>query len=96
MQIAKQTMVDNFSSLAIEDCLVSQMPHLFSPEVVAALDDDTISTIAMETETAAWDRSEIESRVELCSSALVKLKKIEGMRMPGKSSSTIEQRPRLT
>ena len=83
VQIARETLVDNFSKLAIEDCLISQMPGLFSPEVVAALDDDVVSEIAMETESAAWERGQNDDRLELCYSALVDLKSIESMRAPG-------------
>lgn len=75
--------MDNFSKLAIEDCLISQMPGLFSPELVAALDDDAISEIAMETDSAAWERGQNDDRLELCYSALVDLKSIESIRAPG-------------
>ena len=75
--------MDNFSKLAIEDCLISQIPNLFSPEVVTALDEDVISEIAMETENAAWERGQNNDRLELCDSALVNLRSIESMRAPG-------------
>ncbi|WPH03433.1 Hypothetical protein R9X50_00631300 [Acrodontium crateriforme] len=81
-KIARETLVDNFSTLAIEDCLISQMPNLFSPEVVTALDEDTVYEIAAETESAAWERVQTETRLELCRSALEDLRMIESMRAP--------------
>lgn len=89
--------MDNFSKLAIEDCLISQMPDLFSAEIVASLDDDVISEIAMETENAAWEREQTENRLELCHSALEDLKLIESMRAPGNQRpNATDQNTRLT
>ncbi|KAB8356712.1 hypothetical protein FH972_024287 [Carpinus fangiana] len=89
-KIAKETLIDNFSTLAIEDCLLSQIPDLLTPQVITKLDDEEIGTIAMETETTAWDRSEIEKRLELCASALTKLEKIQGVRLISSTYDTTE------
>lgn len=89
-------MVDNFSNLAIEQCLISKLPDLLSAETITNLDDETIGIIATETETAAWERATLESRLELCSSAVAKLKNVEGKRMPGESDlSSFEYRGML-
>ena len=89
--------MDNFSKLAIEDCLISKLPDLFSPEVVAALDEDVINEIAMETESAAWERDQTNTRLELCHSALGNLKLIESMRAPGNErQNATEKHKRLT
>ena len=63
--------------------MISQMPDLFSAEVVASLDDEIISEIAMETESAAWERQQTDDRLELCHSALEDLKSIQTMAVPG-------------
>ena len=76
--------MDNFSTLAVERCLIRELPNLFSPESVAALDDDVISEIAMETESAAWERAQTDNRLELCLAAVEKLKSIGSMPTPGK------------
>lgn len=75
--------MDNFSKLAIEDCLISQMPDLFSADVVADSDDELISEIAMEIESAAREREQTENRLELCQSALEELKLTESLKAPG-------------
>ena len=80
--------VDNFSTLAIEDCLISQLPHLLSTDVVASLDGETISEIAMETENAAWERQQTDDRLEMCHLALEQLRSIRTMTVPGKHWET--------
>lgn len=63
--------------------MISQIPEILSPETVAKMDDETVNDIAMETESAAWERGETDNRLELCFSALENLKPIENMRASG-------------
>jgi hypothetical protein len=67
-QVARKTLVDIFSELAIEQCLLQKLPEMFTPEVVFALEPDEIESIAAESE---------ESRIER-SRTMEKLKVLEG------------------
>lgn len=88
--------MDNFSKLAIEDCLISQMPRLFSPDAITTLDDNVITEITMETESAAWERAQNDDRLELCDSALLDMKSIESMRAPGEREVRLGGKQHLT
>lgn len=63
-----KTIVDNFSVLSIEKCLLQKLPDMLTPEIVLGLDDEQIESIAAES---------AESRAER-TQAVEKLKVLEG------------------
>ena len=63
-----KVLVDNFSVLAMENCLLQHLPEILSSEVIMGLADLTVEAIAAESDDVQKDRSE----------TLVKLKSLEG------------------
>ncbi|KAK2846368.1 hypothetical protein FQN49_005790 [Arthroderma sp. PD_2] len=55
-KVALKTMVDNFSILAVEACLMNRLPGLFSPETACSLNDSDIQRIAAESQRSAEER----------------------------------------
>ncbi len=72
-----KTMVDDFSVLAIEKCLVRRLPDLLSPETIVGLDDATISNIAAETEESRLERSRATEKLKVLESTLVVLRSLD-------------------
>lgn len=72
-----KTMVDDFSVLAIEKCLVKRLPDLLSPETIVGLDDATISSIAAETEESRIERSRATEKLKVLESTLVVLRSLD-------------------
>jgi hypothetical protein len=76
-QVAMKTIVDDFSVLAIEKCLVKRLPDLLSPETIVGLDDATISSIAAETEESRLERSRATEKLKVLESTLVVLRSLD-------------------
>lgn len=76
-QVAMKTIVDDFSVLAIEKCLVQRLPDLLSPETIVGLDDATISSIAAETEESRLERSRATEKLKVLESTLVVLRSLD-------------------
>ncbi|EOD49567.1 putative dynamin family protein [Neofusicoccum parvum UCRNP2] len=49
-KVALNNFIDNTATLAVESCLVSSLEEIFSPSVVALMDDDTLANLASETD----------------------------------------------
>lgn len=62
VQVAQKTVVDNFSELAIEQCLLQKLPEMFTPEVVFALEEDEIESIAAESEESRMERIRVTEK----------------------------------
>lgn len=76
-KVAIKTFVDDFSVLAVEKCLVKQLPELLSPRTVVTLDDAAVTQIAAETEESQLERSRATSKLGLLASALVVLRSLD-------------------
>jgi hypothetical protein len=75
-QVALKSIVDDFSTLAIEACLVSKLPDLFTPEEVAALSDEDVRNIASEGESITQDRIRLAEKKMVLSNSLHELKSL--------------------
>ncbi len=56
LQVAMKVIVDNFSVLGIENCLLDGLPDTLSPDTVMKLDDTSTRNIATETEDSQNER----------------------------------------
>ncbi|KAI1464926.1 P-loop containing nucleoside triphosphate hydrolase protein [Daldinia caldariorum] len=75
-KVALKQVVDDFSKLAIEACLISNLPGLFTPEVVFELTDDTIRRIAAESWETADERRFLTEKMSVLSSGMKELQRL--------------------
>ncbi|KAI0381480.1 P-loop containing nucleoside triphosphate hydrolase protein [Hypomontagnella monticulosa] len=75
-KVALKQVVDDFSKLAIEACLISELPKLFTPEIVFELDDDVVSRIAGESWEIADERKFLTEKMEILSSGMTELQRL--------------------
>lgn len=75
-QVALKRVVDDFSDLAVEACLISKLPDLFSPERVDALSDAKIERIAAEGEEITEERAALSEKKAVLSEGLQELKRL--------------------
>lgn len=85
-----KTVVDNFPVLAFEECLLRSLPDLLSPNSVSALDDETISDIAAETEESRVERSRATEKLKVLERTLVVLRSLDRHKPTGKSISVLK------
>ncbi|KAL8878494.1 MAG: hypothetical protein Q9198_003705 [Flavoplaca austrocitrina] len=56
IRVAMKVLVDNFSVLAVEKCLLRDLADILSPDIVSKLSDDEVSALAAESETSMLER----------------------------------------
>jgi hypothetical protein len=78
-----KTMVDNFSVLAVEKCLMKRLPDLLSPKTIMTLDDATVTLIAAESEESRFERSRAADKLKVLESALVVLRSLDRHKFMG-------------
>lgn len=57
--------IDDVSVLAIEDCLVSKLPLLFTPSMILDLDEGEVTSLAGESENTAAERTKIAEKLKI-------------------------------
>ena len=85
-----KVLVDNFSVLAVEKCMLSDLANILSPDIIMKLDDDLVITIAAESETSVLERKRITEKLKTLQEGLVILNRFSHLRsagMPNHSSS---------
>ncbi|KAL7619549.1 hypothetical protein AAE478_010089 [Parahypoxylon ruwenzoriense] len=75
-KVALGQVIDDFSCLAIEDCLISKLPKLFTPEMVFELSDDAVKSIAGESQATADERRFLTDKMEILGSGLAELQRL--------------------
>ncbi|CAK7266190.1 hypothetical protein SEPCBS57363_001970 [Sporothrix epigloea] len=58
-KVAMKTFIDNVSVLVVEQCLVSKLPSLFTPDTIYSISDEEIAKLAGEDEHATAERSRL-------------------------------------
>ena len=93
--MAIKTLIDDFSVLAQERCLMQELPKVFPPKVVVGLEDATIAEIAAETDESKQDRSNTEEKLKTLQTGLETIKKMQRLQAISLLSSTQFRRPLL-
>ncbi|KAI0122418.1 P-loop containing nucleoside triphosphate hydrolase protein [Daldinia grandis] len=88
-KVALKRIVDDFSNLAIEACLISKLPELFTPELVFELSDDIVSRIAAESWETVDERKFLTDKMEVLSGGMTEIQRLNKYhRRIGKRRST--------
>lgn len=58
------TFVDNVKLLAIEDCLINDIPNTLTPEMVLDMSDDMVQRIATESPQVERSREDLRRRLD--------------------------------
>lgn len=88
-----KTLVDNFSVLSIEKCLLQKLPEMFTPEIVIGLDDAQIEGIASESEESRAERSRATEKLQVLEETLNVLRSLDRHKITGKSLSCLAPFP---
>ena len=77
-------MVDDFAIHAIEKCLMSKLPTIFSPKTALDMDDEMIEDIARETEESKLERESSTQKLKILDAALQALRRLDKGKPKGK------------
>ena len=88
-----KVLVDNFAVLGIENCLLSMLPEMFSPDTVMKLDEGLTKNIAKETEDSLQERARVTRKLESLEAGLKTLNRLgrhkRFQELPGDTDSTL-------
>lgn len=70
-------MIDEVSVLAVEKCLVQQLPELLSPDIICSLTDEEVHLIAAESETSMAERERLSEKLAVLQGGLTQLGKFK-------------------
>lgn len=84
-----KVLVDNFSVLAIENCLLSELANCASPERVMMLDDILIGNIAAETEDSLVERRRTTDKLHTLNGGMMTLNRFSRHKPAGPSRCLI-------
>ncbi|KAI0125683.1 P-loop containing nucleoside triphosphate hydrolase protein [Xylariales sp. AK1849] len=85
--VALKRVVDDFSDLAIEACLVGKLPALLTPERVFGLSDDEVQTIAAESGETTIERDALMEKFNVLSDGLSELRRLSRHHQPPSHAS---------
>ena len=86
VQVAMKVLVDNFSVLAVEKCMLSNLGHILSPDIVMRLSDDLVSAIAAESESSMLERQRTTEKLKTLQEGLLTLNRFNRLRSAGTSA----------
>lgn len=72
-----KNLVDDVSTLAVEECLIQRLPSLLSTEAICDLTDAELQRIAGENDRAAAERAQTTEKLEILRSGLTELKRLK-------------------
>ncbi len=81
-----KVLVDNFSVLAVEKCMLSNLAEILSPDIVMKLSDDLVSAIAAESESSMLERQRTTEKLKTLQEGLVTLNRFNRLRSAGMSA----------
>ena len=62
--MSRETFAQNVIALGIENCLISKIPELLTPQTVVAMSDSKLFELASESEDVASEREECEQQLK--------------------------------
>jgi hypothetical protein len=85
LQASLKTFTDNVIHLVIENCLVSNLPDIFSTKIVTQMSDDMLRQIAEESPKVREERTELEGEIEKLRLGLQECQRSRPRNFAGKS-----------
>lgn len=86
LQVAMKVIVDNFSVLGIEHCLLDGLPDTLSPDTVMKLDDTSTRNIPTETEDSQIERARAIKKLKSLEAGLQTLNRFNRSKHAGWST----------
>ncbi len=78
-----KVLVDNFSVLAVEKCVLSDLANCLSPERVMMLGDGLIGNIASETENSLNERRRTTEKLQTLNKGMLTLNRFNRQKLAG-------------
>ncbi|KAK8170062.1 P-loop containing nucleoside triphosphate hydrolase protein [Phyllosticta citrichinensis] len=92
-EVTMKTVIDNIAVLAIEQCLLGNLAHVFSPEKVFGLDEETVADIAAESKELREERAATADKLKALKKALQTLTRLtHHRRIDMQSESPLEHK----
>lgn len=82
IQVALKSFIDNISVLVVEQCLISKLPGLFTPDSLYSIPDEEISFLAGENEAATAERARLMEKKACLEKCEDELRKLDKHRVP--------------
>ncbi|KAF1850557.1 dynamin family protein [Cucurbitaria berberidis CBS 394.84] len=76
-KVALKKIIDDFSVLAVETCLVQKLPTLFCPADIIDIDDTTVSALASEDEESSAERAQCDEKLKILEDGLRALQSVQ-------------------
>lgn len=74
--MALKKIIDDFSVLAVEACLIERLPTLFSPADVVGINDATVAILASKDEESSAERARCNEKLKIFKDGLNALQSV--------------------
>lgn len=91
VQVALKTVVDEVSTLAVEQCLLEKLPSILSTDTVLNLTDEEVQRIAGESAESMEERAQATRKLAVLEEAMKELKRLKMHRTTGVAVDTTEE-----
>lgn len=81
-----KVLIDNFSVLVVEKCMLSDLADILSPDIIIGLDRDLVNAIAAESESSKLERQRTMAELKTLEEGLEELKRFSRLRGAGGSA----------
>lgn len=88
MQVSRRTFTDNVVNLAIESCLIRDLPNIFTPAEVGNMDKLQVEELASESADSRSRREQLEADVKVLQEGLAQCRKYR-IRTTGNTGMTL-------
>ncbi|KAF2676183.1 interferon-induced GTP-binding protein Mx [Lentithecium fluviatile CBS 122367] len=89
-KVALKKVIDDFSVLAVEACLIQKLPTLFCPEDVLDINDATVAALASEDEEASAERAQCNEKLKVLEDGLKVLQDVQEYSLGFKEPATLQ------
>ncbi|KAL8635246.1 MAG: hypothetical protein Q9226_009373 [Calogaya cf. arnoldii] len=90
-KVAMKVLVDNFSVLAVEKCILSDLAAILSPDIIINISDDEVNALAAESETSGLERRRATEELKTLQEGLKELNRFSRFRDAGDSTDDDEE-----